>query len=155
MTRVENREEYDYAKRHPHEEIGIKYLTEKLGYNREDIRGYNRSGMHDINKGIPDLLTLSDKKEWEVKTLRNLNIVTFTEFQYRKFDDDVNVLIFDNGAKHEFVDCVKFGDIKYNRGNVLKYKFLVTFEVDMCMTNSVQEVVDEHAGKMCRNTSSW
>ena len=94
-----------------HEEIGIKYLIEKLGYSKEDITVNIRKGIYDKNKGLPDLTT-SDNKKWEVKVLQGLSRVSFTQFQL-DFDDDVNILIFRKfNNEYEFLNCIKFGDIR-------------------------------------------
>lgn len=123
-----------------HEEIGIKYLMEILGYKREDILEYFTS---EIGTCKPDLMT-KDGKKWEVKTLdSSLSRIFFTRNQL-KFRNDVNILIFAKkyttepvgdgeillhrngepiemivndetrratGICYKFLSCIKFGDI--------------------------------------------
>lgn len=107
--------------KHSHEEIGIKYLTEKLGYKREDIKTNYISGAYDNDgKGKPDLTTISDGKEWEVKKMNTLSIIQFTHNQFKRFNDDVNVLIF--GVHDQFIDNLIFGDIKKYDKNFCNHK---------------------------------
>lgn len=134
--------------KHSHEEMGIKYLIETLGYKREDIKINYMSGAHDNdNKGKPDLTTISDKKEWEVKKMDTLSIVQFTHNQFNRFNDDVNILIF--GIHNQFIDQLKFGDIKkcdknfYNHKNgIYNYRFTVNFTVDFYEAKTIFAIID-------------
>lgn len=130
-----------------HENIGIYYLTEMLGYKIEDIHRNYIQGIYDQNVGAPDLYT-TDGKEWEIKKLESTSVVRFAQHQYKKFDNNVNVLIFKQISRHEYVflGCIKFGDIRsrklghdaYNLdGRKYQYRFKVTFEVDLCMTSEI------------------
>lgn len=148
-----------------HEELGIKYLIEKLGYKREDIEINVTSDTNGLTKrGSPDLITLSDGKEWEVKQLENMSTTTFTSDQYQRFDKNVNVLIFKN-PKHvleeedKFIMCIKFEDIlnqTENFGytsNLTGYRydlrFMVAYKVDMCIAEGVscfvRDAIDGHS----------
>lgn len=139
-----------------HEELGIKYLIEKLGYNRKSIIINVTSNTNGTSKrGFPDLTTW-DKKEWEVKQLENMSTVTFTLDQYISFDDDVNVLIFKKWnylveGEDPFLACIKFGDIRNqteNFGYIEKrdgkrynLRFMVAYKVDICIAEEMAIVI--------------
>lgn len=117
-----------------HENLGINYLL-KLGYKEENIRSNYWSG--DGESGKPDLTTIDDNKNWEIKVTRG-NIVIFTSGQLIYMANDDNVLIFSEFKKDEPIDIVTFGDIldgKYDD----KYKFIFDFNLDISWAGMVLE----------------
>lgn len=92
--------------KHKHELKGIKYLIDNE-YKSEDIKINIIKGAYDIEgNGISDLIT-TDNKQWEIKVLQSiLSRIVFTSTQFKKFNDNVNILLFKRNG--DFLDIIKF-----------------------------------------------
>lgn len=98
---------------HKHEKIAFPYL-QKLGYNISDIKINNGNGK-------PDITTICDGKEWEVKIWRKPSYpncyhfhmsLDFTEAQINSFNNDVQILIYEKiDFLYKFMKRIKFSDI--------------------------------------------
>lgn len=93
-------------KNNNHGDSTVEYLNSVLGYDISDIVRNDRRGM-------PDITTKSDEKEWEEKILKSPNAVIFTMNQILEFKDDVNIVIFVDklGRDRKFLEILRFGDI--------------------------------------------
>lgn len=89
---------------HKHEMLGINYLISK-GYKSEDIRINSGIG---TPTGTPDLTTLNDNREWEVKRITAGLVIEFTSAQLC-MDPDTNILIFEHNG--DFIESIKFDKI--------------------------------------------
>lgn len=118
----------------PHENLGINYLL-KLGYKGENIRSNYWPGSGESGK--PDLTTIDDNKNWEIKVTRG-STVMFTSDQLVHMANDDNILIFSEFKKDEPIDIATFGDIldgKYDN----RYKFIFNFNLDISWAGMVLE----------------
>lgn len=128
--------------KHKHELKGIKYLIDNE-YKSEDIKINIIKGAYDIEgNGIPDLIT-TDNKQWEIKVLQSiLSRIVFTSTQFKKFNDNVNILLFKRNG--DFLDIIKFWDIKrsinnknnYSKG-IYTYRFIIQFDIDIYNADKV------------------
>lgn len=121
--------ELDKSKYMNHFKIGIDYLI-KIGYRRQDIKVNNWGDIRE-RLGKPDITTINDGKNWEVKEVNTRSkIIYFTEAQKEKMNREDIILIFSKDNRDFPVDIIIFGDIldrKYDN----RYKFKVQYIRDL------------------------